>query len=215
MTGRRLWGSQGMNHKLLHAACLILPTPASPADTSASCLKGSRRAGRQSVRPRSPRGGPSFGADAPRKRRSAAARLRTLVPKAQREVVAAVDRAVTRSQVRRRQTTRAYSETIYRALFASLLSRRKAKLRTGRTRRKKQRRGIPTLNKIKNMTLIHERPSEVNGHAASGHWEGERALRRRTNTSQLTSGEVVVDETVGSLNLFRPLSEGYRSARGM
>ncbi|MER6434382.1 hypothetical protein ABT272_43130 [Streptomyces sp900105245] len=50
---------------------------------------------------------------------------------------------------------RACAETIYRALFADLLGRRKAKLRTGRTRRTKQRRGVPTLNKIKNMTLIH------------------------------------------------------------
>ncbi|MEU5547720.1 IS30 family transposase [Streptomyces sioyaensis] len=66
---------------------------------------------------------------------------------------------------------RACPETIYRALFAGLLGRRDAKLRTGRTRRKRQRRGVPTPNKVKNMTLIHQRPVEVNDHISAGHWE--------------------------------------------
>ncbi|WP_427164128.1 IS30 family transposase [Streptomyces sp. C1-1] len=73
---------------------------------------------------------------------------------------------------------RACPETIYRALFAGLLGRREAKLRTGRTRRKKQRRGVPTLNKIKNMTLIHERPIEVNDRTTPGHWEGDLIIGR-------------------------------------
>ncbi|WP_455713860.1 IS30 family transposase, partial [Streptomyces vinaceus] len=73
---------------------------------------------------------------------------------------------------------RACPETIYRALFAGLLGRRNAKLRTGRTRRKKQRRGVPTLNKIKNMTLIHQRPSEVNDRRIPGHWEGDLIIGR-------------------------------------
>uniref|UniRef100_UPI003D75FA26 IS30 family transposase n=1 Tax=Streptomyces sp. Tue6028 TaxID=2036037 RepID=UPI003D75FA26 len=73
---------------------------------------------------------------------------------------------------------RACPETIYRALFAGLLGRREAKLRTGRTRRKKQRRGVPTLNKIKNMTLIHERPIEVNDRTVPGHWEGDLIIGR-------------------------------------
>lgn len=73
---------------------------------------------------------------------------------------------------------RACPETIYRALFAGLLGRREAKLRTGRTRRKKQRRGVPTPNKIKNMTLIHERPIEVNDRAIPGHWEGDLIIGR-------------------------------------
>ncbi|MPY51094.1 IS30 family transposase [Streptomyces acidicola] len=75
-------------------------------------------------------------------------------------------------------TMRACPETIYRALFAGLLGRREAKLRTGRTRRKKQRRGVPTLNKIKNMTLIHERPIEVTGRTVPGHWEGDLSIGR-------------------------------------
>src|SRR5512144_2645825 len=65
---------------------------------------------------------------------------------------------------------RACPETIYRALFAGLLGRRDGKLRTGRTRRKKQRRGVAPPNKIKNMTLIHQRPPEVNDLAQSGQW---------------------------------------------
>ncbi|MEV6406043.1 IS30 family transposase [Streptomyces bobili] len=73
---------------------------------------------------------------------------------------------------------RACPETIYRALFAGFLGRRDAKLRTGRTRRKKQRRGVPTLNKIKNMTLIHQRPVEVNDRRAPGHWEGDLIIGR-------------------------------------
>ncbi|MEI7032553.1 IS30 family transposase [Streptomyces pratensis] len=73
---------------------------------------------------------------------------------------------------------RACPETIYRALFASQLGRRVAKLRTGRTRRRKQRRGVPTLNKIKNMTLIHQRPVEVNDRRTHGHWEGDLIIGR-------------------------------------
>nr|WP_199923537.1 IS30 family transposase [Streptomyces sp. NRRL F-5123] len=73
---------------------------------------------------------------------------------------------------------RACPETIYRALFAGLLGRRDAKLRTGRTRRKKQRRGVPTPNKIKNMTLIHHRPLEINDRKTPGHWEGDLIIGR-------------------------------------
>ncbi|MFD3683176.1 IS30 family transposase [Streptomyces sp. NPDC058613] len=73
---------------------------------------------------------------------------------------------------------RACTETIYRALFAGLLGSRPGKIRTGRTRRKKQRRGVPTLNKIKNMTLIHQRPTEVNDRVIAGHWEGDLIIGR-------------------------------------
>ncbi|WP_329453204.1 IS30 family transposase (plasmid) [Streptomyces sp. NBC_01724] len=75
-------------------------------------------------------------------------------------------------------TMRACPETIYRALFAGYLGRRTGKLRTGRTRRKRQRRGVPTLNKIKNMKLIHQRPFEVNDRATPGHWEGDLIIGR-------------------------------------
>ena len=64
-------------------------------------------------------------------------------------------------------------ETIYRALFAGWLCPRPGKLRTGRTRRKPHRRGVPVPNKIKNMTLIAQRPAEVNDRLTPGHWEGD------------------------------------------
>jgi len=69
-------------------------------------------------------------------------------------------------------------ETIYRGLFVGLLERRQGRLRTGRTRRKKQRRGVPSPNKIKNMTLIHHRPTVVNQRTRPGDWEGDLILGR-------------------------------------
>ncbi|WP_405901460.1 IS30 family transposase [Streptomyces sp. NBC_00727] len=73
---------------------------------------------------------------------------------------------------------RACPETIYRALFAGQLGRKPGKLRTGRIRRKKQRRGVPSPNKIKSMTLIHQRPDEVNDRKIPGHWEGDLIIGR-------------------------------------
>ena len=70
-------------------------------------------------------------------------------------------------------TMRACPETIYRCLFAGLLGRKEGKLRTGRTRRKKQRRGVAPPNKIKHMRLIHQRPVEVRERRTAGHWEGD------------------------------------------
>lgn len=73
---------------------------------------------------------------------------------------------------------RACPETIYRALFVGLLGRQAGKLRTGRTRRRRQRRGVPNPSKIKNMTLIHQRPLEVNERRTVGHWEGDLIIGR-------------------------------------
>lgn len=73
---------------------------------------------------------------------------------------------------------RACPETIYRALFAGLLGSRPGKLRTGRTRRKKQRQGVSTPNKIKNMTLIHHRPLEANDPVVPGYREGDLIIGR-------------------------------------
>nr|WP_021592031.1 IS30 family transposase [Actinomadura madurae] len=69
-------------------------------------------------------------------------------------------------------------ETIYRDLFTGVLGRRNGKLRTGRIRREKQRRGVAPPNKIKNMALIHQRPLEVNDRSRPGHWEGDLIIGR-------------------------------------
>jgi transposase, IS30 family len=69
-------------------------------------------------------------------------------------------------------------ETIYRALFAGWLCPRPGRLRTGRTRRKPHRRGVPVPNKIKNMTLITQRPAEAGDRLVPGHWEGDLIIGR-------------------------------------
>ena len=56
---------------------------------------------------------------------------------------------------------RACPETIYRALFAGLLGSRERKLRTGRVRRRRQRRGVPHKNRIPNMRPVQTRPAEA------------------------------------------------------
>lgn len=64
-------------------------------------------------------------------------------------------------------------ETIYRALFAGHLGSREHKLRTGRVRRRRQRRGVPHKNRIPNMRPVQTRPAEAADRAAPGHWEGD------------------------------------------
>ncbi|MFE0791076.1 IS30 family transposase [Streptomyces mutabilis] len=103
-------------------------------------------------------------------------------------------------------TMRACPETIYRALFAGLLGRREAKLRTGRTRRKKQRRGVPTPNKIRNMTLIHERPIEANDRTVPGHWEGDLIIGR----SQGSAIGTLVERTTRYVHLIH-LPHGWKA----
>ena len=68
---------------------------------------------------------------------------------------------------------RACPESIYQALFAGVLGPIAGKLRTGRRRRKPQRRGVPTKNKIANMRPLAERPLEVAERRTIGHWEGD------------------------------------------
>ncbi|MER5915602.1 hypothetical protein ABT124_35515 [Streptomyces sp. NPDC001982] len=60
-------------------------------------------------------------------------------------------------------------ETNYRAQYNGLLDKRSAKLRTARTRRRKQRRGIPLKNAIPRMRLIHSRPREATERRTAGH----------------------------------------------
>ena len=65
------------------------------------------------------------------------------------------------------------AETIYRALFCGLLGARSGKLRTGRSCRKAQRRGVAPPNKIKDMRLLDQRPAEVTQRQTPGNWEGD------------------------------------------
>ncbi|MEU7061906.1 IS30 family transposase [Streptomyces sp. NPDC046197] len=67
-------------------------------------------------------------------------------------------------------------ETIYRALYNGVLDKRIARLRTRRTRRKKQRRGIPLTNAIPRMRPVHTRPTEAEERRSAGHWEGDLIL---------------------------------------
>lgn len=78
----------------------------------------------------------------------------------------------------RNAAMRACPETIYRALYAGHLGSRERKLRTGRTRRRRQRRGVPHKNRIPNMRPVHSRPTEANERRAPGHWEGDLIIGR-------------------------------------
>ena len=80
----------------------------------------------------------------------------------------------------------ACAETIYRGLFAGVLGKKTGRLRTGRSRRKPHRRGAAVPNKIKNMTLLAQRPAEVTERRVPGHWEGDRA------TCKAARGELVI-----------------------
>jgi IS30 family transposase len=65
------------------------------------------------------------------------------------------------------------AETIYRALFCGLLGSRTGKLRTGRSCRKAQRRGVAPPNKIKDKRLLGQRPAQVSERQQAGNWEGD------------------------------------------
>jgi transposase, IS30 family len=80
-------------------------------------------------------------------------------------------------------TMQACAETIYQALFAGRLGPKEAKLRTGRSRRKRHRRGVPAINKIKDMTLIARRPVEIAERRVPGHWEGDLIIGRHMHSA--------------------------------
>jgi IS30 family transposase len=73
---------------------------------------------------------------------------------------------------------RVCTESIYRALFTGLLGRINGKLRTGRTKRKRQRRGVARTNEIPNIRPISHRPAEVRDRSVAGHWEGDLIIGR-------------------------------------
>ncbi|WP_405958467.1 IS30 family transposase [Streptomyces phaeochromogenes] len=101
---------------------------------------------------------------------------------------------------------RVCAETIYRGLFAGLLGRRQGRLRTGRTRRKKQRRGVPSPNKIKNMTLICDRPAIVNERSRPGDWEGDLIIGR----GQRSAIGTMVDRATRFVRLIH-LPDGWKA----
>ncbi|TCN29638.1 helix-turn-helix protein [Kribbella orskensis] len=80
-------------------------------------------------------------------------------------------------------TMQVCAETIYLALFAGALGKKEGRLRTGRCRRKRHRRGVAEPNKIKNMRPIARRPMTVLNRQEPGHWEGDRATRSCTSLS--------------------------------
>lgn len=104
------------------------------------------------------------------------------------------------------ETMRVCAETIYQALFAGVLGRQQGKLRTGRCRRKRQRRGVAGPNKIKNMTLIAQRPAHVNARVAPGHWEGDLIIGRHMHSA---IGTLV--ERVSRFVILLHLPNGYKA----
>jgi IS30 family transposase len=89
----------------------------------------------------------------------------------QRWSPAQISRFLTRSYAE--PDRRLCAETIYRALFCGLLGARSGRLRTGRSCRKAQRRGVAPPNKIKDMRLLDQRPAEVTQRQTPGNWEGD------------------------------------------
>jgi IS30 family transposase len=71
------------------------------------------------------------------------------------------------------------AETIYRGLYDGTLGTKAGKLRTGRTVRKAQRRGVAPPNKIKNMKPISQRPAEACDRNVPGHWEGDLLIGQK------------------------------------
>ena len=55
--------------------------------------------------------------------------------------------------------------------------------RTGRQRRKRQRRGVATNNKIANMRLLDQRPAEVAERRTIGHWEGDLIIGAKMHSA--------------------------------
>ncbi len=105
-----------------------------------------------------------------------------------------------------RPSLNANPETIYRALYTGLLDKRRAKLRTRRTRRKPQRRGIPSKNAIPRMRLIHARPVEAQDRSVVGHWEGDLIIGK----GQASDIGTLVDRATRYLRLIH-LPDGWKA----
>jgi transposase, IS30 family len=104
----------------------------------------------------------------------------------------------------------ACAETIYGGLFDGLLGRKPGKLRTGRSRRKRHRRGVAVPNKIKNMKLLAHRPAEVTERQARGHWEGDLIIGRYGSAAGPTAIGTLVERVTRFLVLVH-LPDGYKA----
>jgi IS30 family transposase len=105
---------------------------------------------------------------------------------------------------------RACAETIYRGLFAGVLGKKAARLRTGRSRRKHQRRGAAIANKIKNMTLLAQRPAEVTERQVPGHWEGDLIIGSYDSALGPSAIGTLVERVTKFLVLVH-LPDGYKA----
>jgi IS30 family transposase len=80
-------------------------------------------------------------------------------------------------------------ETIYRSLFlqgrGALRTELVRCLRSGRTRRRPQRRGVTGQGRIPDMVMISERPAEIEDRAVPGHWEGDLILGGTASASAI------------------------------
>jgi IS30 family transposase len=103
-------------------------------------------------------------------------------------------------------TMRACPEIIYQALFAGRLGPVKGKLRTGRSCRRRHRRGVPVPNKIKNMNLIRDRPAVIDARRQPGHWEGDLIIGRHLHSA---IGTLV--ERVSRFVILIHLPHGYKA----
>lgn len=104
----------------------------------------------------------------------------------------------------------ACAETIYRGLFAGVLGSKTGKLRTGRSRRKPHRRGAAVPNKIKNMTLLAQRPAEVTERRVPGHWEGDLIIGSYGSALGHTAIGTLVERVTRFLILVH-LPAGYKA----
>jgi IS30 family transposase len=90
------------------------------------------------------------------------------------------------------QDMRVSHETIYRSLFlhgrGALRKELIACLRSGRIKRRPQRRAVTGNNQINEMEMIADRPPEIDDRAIPGHWEGDLIL-----------GSVVSNSSIGTL----------------
>jgi IS30 family transposase len=101
---------------------------------------------------------------------------------------------------------RVCAETIYLALFAGALGKKEGKLRTGRCKRKRHRRGVAEPNKIKNMRPIAQRPATVLNRHEPGHWEGDLIIGKKMTAAIAT----LVERTSRYLILVH-LPAGYKA----